>query len=281
MSAHLNELTYGWTTPALALIFSFLGCLLGLKATSRARLVDGWARARWLVLAAWAIGGTGIWVMHFVAMLGFSVTGTDVTYDLPLTLASWLTAVIVVGIGLFIVGYGRPSVIKIIPAGLLAGAGVAAMHYTGMDAMRMNGDVTYDRTLVYASIGIAIVAAIVALWFTVVIRRTAAVIAGAAIMAVAVCAMHYTGMAAMRVRVHSGGLAPNGTEPFGLLVPIFIFVVLVAIALGYAMLNSPSERDAAELDKLAERINQSGSRTPAATVSRNSGFRVRSDGDEF
>jgi NO-binding membrane sensor protein with MHYT domain len=278
VSAQLNELTYGWTTPVLALIFSFLGCLLGLKATSRARLVTGWSRARWLILAAWAIGGTGIWVMHFVAMLGFSVAGTDVTYDLPLTLASWLTAVIVVGIGLFIVGYGKPSAVKIIAAGLFAGVGVAGMHYSGMDAMRMNGVVTYDPHLVEASIAIAIVAAIVALWFTVMIRRTVAVIVGAAIMAVAVCSMHYTGMAAMRVRLDATGRLLAGTQPLGLLVPIFVFVILVAVALGYAMLNSPSEQDVADLDELAERISRTGSTAPQS-VPRSSGFRVQRNDD--
>jgi NO-binding membrane sensor protein with MHYT domain len=278
MSAQLSELTYGWTTPILALVFSFLGCWLGLKATSRARLVDGWSRARWLILAAWAIGGTGIWVMHFVAMLGFSVTGTDVSYDLPLTLASWLTAVVVVGIGLFIVGYGKPTPIKIIAAGLFAGIGVAGMHYSGMDAMRMNGVVTYDQRLVEASIAIAIVAAIVALWLTVVIRRTVGVIVGATIMAAAVCSMHYTGMAAMHVRLSPGGKALGGTQPIGLLVPIFVFVVLVAVALGYAMLNSPSEQDVAVLDELAERIGRTGDRMPESAP-RSSGFRLRQGPD--
>ncbi len=278
VSAHLNELTYGWTTPVLALIFSFLGCLLGLKATSRARRVDGVARARWLVLAAWAIGGTGIWVMHFVAMLGFSVNGTDVNYDLPLTIASWLTAVIVVGIGLFIVGYGRPSAIKIIAAGLFAGVGVAGMHYSGMDAMHVNGVVTYNPRLVEASIAIAIVAAIVALWFTVVIRRGFAVVIAAAIMAIAVCSMHYTGMAAMHVQLDPTGHPLSGTQPLGLLVPIFVFVVLVAVALGYAMLNSPSEQDVADLSELADRIARTGSKAPE-TVPRSSGFRVRQNDD--
>ena len=75
--AHLQHFAYGWATPVLAYLFSFLGCLLGLKATSRARMLpSGAVKARWLILAAWAIGGTGIWVMHFLAMIGFQVTGT-------------------------------------------------------------------------------------------------------------------------------------------------------------------------------------------------------------
>jgi NO-binding membrane sensor protein with MHYT domain len=270
--AHLDQFTYGWLTPVLAYLFSFLGCLLGLKATERSRTAtSGGQRARWLILAAWAIGGTGIWVMHFVAMIGFDVDGTDVRYNLPITLASWLTAVIVVGIGLFIVGFGKPSIIKVIGAGILTGSGVAAMHYSGMDAMRMNGVTTYKTPLVDASIAIAIVASIVALWFTVVIKRTIAVIIAAAIMAVAVTAMHYTGMAAMRVHLTTVAKPVTGTTPLTLLVPIFGFVLTVVVALGYGMLNSPSGRDIEHLDELASRISRPGLR-PADRAPQSSGF---------
>ncbi len=71
---HVDHFSYGWLTPGLAYFLSVLGSLLGLVCTVRARaMIDNARRARWLVLAAWAIGGTGIWVMHFMAMIGFSV----------------------------------------------------------------------------------------------------------------------------------------------------------------------------------------------------------------
>jgi NO-binding membrane sensor protein with MHYT domain len=277
MPAILDQFTYGWTTPALAFVFSFLGCLLGLKATARARLVSSGAeRARWLILAAWAIGGTGIWAMHFVAMIGFGVNGSGIAFNLPLTIASWLTAVVVVGLGLFTVGYGKPSVLKVVVAGTLTGLGVAAMHYSGMDAMRMDGTVSYDHTLVEVSVGIAVVAATVALWFAVAIRRTFAVIIGAAIMAVAVCSMHYTGMAALRVSLNPTEAPIAGTDAIKLLVPIVVFVLVVVILLGYAMLNSPSERDVAELDAMNARISNTGKR-PHDNVPRSSGFRIPTD----
>ena len=79
-------------------------------------------RARWLILAAWAIGGTGIWVMHFVAMVGYSITGSQVRFDLRITLASWLIAIIVVGIGLFIVGYASRPRSQDVVAGLFMGS---------------------------------------------------------------------------------------------------------------------------------------------------------------
>jgi NO-binding membrane sensor protein with MHYT domain len=99
----LNHFTYGWVKQALAYGISFLGSLLGLICTARARgyRYTGSSPTRWLVLAAVAIGGTGIWLMHFMAMLGFTVVEDNVRYDLPITIASALAAIGVVGVGLF------------------------------------------------------------------------------------------------------------------------------------------------------------------------------------
>ena len=245
--AHVTQTQYGWLTPTLAYMFSFLGCLLGLKAMARARMIPvGGRRARWLALAAWALGGTGIWVMHFIAIVGFSIVGSQVRFDLRITLASWLTAIVVVGFGLFIVGYTvRPTIPKIVIAGVFTGVGVAAMHYTGMAAMRMDGTETWNVRLIVASVLIAVVAAIVALWFTVSVRRTGAVVGASAIMAFAVCAMHYTGMASMTLHLHAVPTEVTGFQAVTFLVPIFVFVLVVVVVLGYALLNSVSEDDAA------------------------------------
>ncbi len=243
--AHIHHFAYGWVTPVLAYLLSYLGCLLGLVATARGRAARApGTRARWLVLAAWAIGGTGIWVMHFMAMIGFSVDGSAVGYDITVTVASWLTAVVVVGIGLFLVGFGSPSIWKVLAGGLFTGVGVAAMHYSGMSALRLNGTVSYDRTRVALSVLIAVVAATVALWFTLIIRRPQWIALAAVIMAVAVTGMHYTGMSAMRVRLTTTGHDVTGVNSLAFLVPILIFVLLVVIALFYALLATPADADA-------------------------------------
>jgi NO-binding membrane sensor protein with MHYT domain len=277
--SHLNQFTYGSLTPVMAYLFSFLGCLLGLKATDRARLATtSGLRTRWLIVAAWAIGGTGIWVMHFVAMIGFTADTMEIRYNLPITLASWLTAIVVVGLGLFVVGTGRPSALKVIVAGIFTGLGVAAMHYTGMYAMQIDGSTHYSEKLVGASVAIAVVASTVALWFTIIIRRTVAIIVSAAIMAVAVCSMHYTGMYALSVGTDATPQPLTGVEPFALLVPIFAFVLVVVVALGYGMLNSPSASDVAHLDQLQERLTREATSTPQASQApRSSGFRLPTD----
>jgi NO-binding membrane sensor protein with MHYT domain len=233
----LDHFTYGWLTPTLSYTLSVLGSLLGLLCTVRARAMrDKARRARWLLLAAWAIGGTGIWVMHFMAMIGFSIPGLPVRYDIPITIASWLTAIVVVAIGLFIVGYGKPNAGKILLGGVFMGVGVAAMHYTGMAAMRTTADVSYDRELVIASVVIAIVASTVALWFTVTLKKGLALTVAALIMGVAVNGMHFTGMYALRItNVHPTTV--NGILPIAFLAPIVLFVVAVIVVLMVALLN--------------------------------------------
>jgi NO-binding membrane sensor protein with MHYT domain len=217
--------------------------LLGLICTVRARATsDGGRRARWLLLAAWAIGGTGIWVMHFMAMIGFSVGDAPIRYDVPITVASWITAIVAVGIGLFTAGFGRPGIFKTVLGGVFTGLGVAAMHYTGMAAMRMPGDVTYDKTLFVASIAIAVVAATVALWFTVTLRKGVVLFIAALIMGVAVNGMHFTGMYAMRV-TENDAKPVAGILPITFVAPIALFVIAVIVVLLTALINRSGADD--------------------------------------
>ena len=104
---HVNNFSNGALNPALSYLVSCVGCFLGLRCTTRARAYQGAARARWLTLAALSIGTTGIWVMHFIAMLGFTIPGQSIRYNVPVTILSMVIAVVVVGIGTFIVGFGR------------------------------------------------------------------------------------------------------------------------------------------------------------------------------
>jgi NO-binding membrane sensor protein with MHYT domain len=232
---------------------AFLGSLLGLVLAARARDSTGASRARWLALAAVAIGGTGIWLMHFMAMIGFDVPATIVRYDAATTLFSVVIAVVIVGFGLFVVGMGRPAVWKVLLGGLSTGLGVAAMHYTGMAAMRLGGVMSFDQRTVVLSVVIAVVAATVALWFALVIRGASATVGAALLMAAAVCSMHYTGMAAIRVRLLPESTQVDGVSPFVLLMPISILACVVITALAYAtvgfQVHHENQREAELLDE--------------------------------
>lgn len=260
--AEIDHFTYGLVTPVLAYAMSVLGSLLGLTCTVQARAARSARRRAWfLLLAAWAIGGTGIWVMHFIAMIGFGVPGSEIRYDVPITTASAIIAITVVAVGLATVGFGRPHPLKIILGGVFAGVGVASMHYTGMAAMQIDGRVAYDDLLVAASVGIAVVAATIALWFTVKVSKVAAIIASALVMGVAVTGMHYTGMAAMTVHLHATGQTPTGSTKFGLLLPIVLLVIFVIMGLIYAVMAAPTDEDRAGAAYLDARL--AGGRQPA------------------
>jgi NO-binding membrane sensor protein with MHYT domain len=254
--AEVHQFAFGWINPTLAYVMSFLGSLLGLVLATRARDATGAGRARWLALAAVAIGGTGIWLMHFMAMIGFDVPATVIRYDVPMTLLSVVVAVVIVGVGLFVVGMGRPSILKVLVGGVFTGLGVAGMHYMGMAAMRLGGEMTFDRATVALSVGIAIVAATVALWFALVIQGATATVGAALLMGAAVCSMHYTGMSAIRVHLTPDASIVEGVSPFVLLMPISILACVVITALAYATVgfsvNRENEREEELLDQARE-----------------------------
>lgn len=242
----IEHFGYGWITPVVSYGLSVLGAALGLICTVRLRqAANTRQRVWWLVLASWGIGGTSIWTMHFMAMVGFRVSGSRLRYDIGLTLASAVLAIVFVGVGLFIVGLGRPTLVKIFSGGLLTGLGVAAMHYTGMAAMRVEGQIKYDPTVVGLSVGIAIVAATAALWMAVTVRRRVAILAAAGVMGIAVNGMHFTGMSAMSVHLHSTPVGVTGVTANTLLVPIVLAVIVVAVGLAYALVTAPTEEDRA------------------------------------
>ncbi|MFF9118189.1 MHYT domain-containing protein [Streptomyces massasporeus] len=228
---HLDHAALGWLTPALSYVMACIGAALGLRCTVRALATTGRSRRNWLVTAASAIG-TGIWTMHFVAMLGFGVTGTDIRYDVPLTLLSLLVAMVVVCAGVFAVGYGKDRGRALLVGGLTTGLGVASMHYLGMAAVRLHGDVTYDPLLVGLSVLIAVVAATAALWAALNIKSPVAVTIASLIMGAAVSSMHYTGMFAVGVRV-----APSGEALPGATAMQFIFPLAVGLG-SYLFLTS-------------------------------------------
>jgi hypothetical protein len=127
------------------------------------------------------------------------------------------------------------------------------MHYTGMAAMRLNGDVTYDTTRVGMSIGIAVVAASVALWLAVTVRKPLAIFVSALIMGVAVNGMHFTGMTAMSVEPITTIIQPVGASAVVMLLPIAVAVVFVLFGLAYAVMAAPTDEDRAAVAYLAAR----------------------------
>ncbi|MFF8697329.1 MHYT domain-containing protein [Streptomyces sp. NPDC015144] len=231
-SATVDGFSQGFVTPVAGFLVAWLGGALGLRCTNRSMHSGGGAKAGWLALGSTSIG-VGIWTMHFIAMLGFSVAESPITYDGPLTAASLVVAVTVVGVGIFTVGYLGARRPALVTAGVLMGLGIAGMHYLGMAAMHVGSGVTYSMPLVVLSVVIAVAASTAALWSAMSAYGFRASLRASLIFGVAVAAMHYTGMAALDVEPgaghgsHSGGM--TGTQ---LLVPMLlgpaVFLVIAA-----------------------------------------------------
>jgi NO-binding membrane sensor protein with MHYT domain len=218
----ISETGFGWLTPVLSYLMACVGGALGLRATLRAvRAADRRSRRNWLIAAAVAIG-TGIWTMHFIAMLGFTVVGSQVRYNVALTLLSLLTAIVVVGVGVFVVARGGGRPLPLLAGGLATGLGVAAMHYIGMSAVHIDGVIHYAPWEVGGSIVIATVAATAALWASLSIRNPLATLGASLVMGVAVSAMHYTGMAAVQVAVQTGAPPPSGATAMDFIFPLTV-----------------------------------------------------------
>lgn len=245
---------------------SCLGAFLGLRCATRARAYHGAARAMWLLLASVAIGATGIWVMHFIAMLGFTIPGQTILYNVPITMISLLVAVAVVAVGLFIVGYSRSEgPVPLLTGGVIVGLGVASMHYIGMDAMRMPDMMRYNLGLVALSVVIAIVAGTAALWAGLRVRGTWQTLGAALIMGVAVSGMHYTGMAAMRVvaassaGVYAASAGTGGDTAESFVVPLVLGIAVSTFLVTILIMLAPSEDEIAADARLAERLAQGSS----------------------
>lgn len=182
---------------ALSIAVASFASFTVLNLAGRLIATEGYARFWWLFVAALALGG-GIWSMHFIGMLAFQMP-MPVSYDVRLTIVSFLLPVFATALGLYVVGRFGCRWRPILASGLFVGLGVVIMHYTGMSGMQMPGvAISYHPVLVGASIAIAVSAATAALWLAFRTAATSHRVAAAVVMGLAISGMHYTGMAAAR-----------------------------------------------------------------------------------
>ncbi|MFI1887539.1 MHYT domain-containing protein [Streptomyces jumonjinensis] len=239
MQGTLDGFTYGLVTPVTAFLMACLGSALGLRCTTRSLRTESSFKPGWLALGATSIG-SGIWTMHFIAMMGFSIDGAPITYDRPITFASLGVAIVMVGIGVFIVGYRGATVMALVTGGTITGLGVATMHYLGMAAMRFQGRIDYSTPIVVLSVVIAVVAATAALWAAVSVHGFMASLGASLVMGVAVTGMHYTGMASVSAHLHDSiGAASSGDSPTTLLIPMLLGPAVFLLLAGVVVMFDP------------------------------------------
>ncbi|MEU2433390.1 MHYT domain-containing protein [Streptomyces sp. NPDC007861] len=239
MQGTVDGFSYGLVTPVAAYVMACLGGALGLRCTSRSVRNGESFKPGWLALGAISIG-SGIWTVHFIAMMGFTVAEAPISYDRPTTFASLGIAVVMTGIGIFIVGYRGATAMALVTGGTITGLGIASMHYLGMAGMRLQGRLEYDTLTVALSVVIAVVAATSALWAAVSIHGFLPSLGASLVMGVAVSGMHYTGMAAVSVHLH-GSVPPGavGDSSATLIAPLLIGPAVFLVLAGAVVMFDP------------------------------------------
>lgn len=223
--------------------------MAGRIATARGRLALLWLGGGSVAM------GLGIWSMHFVGMLAFSLP-IPLGYDPAITVLSLVIAIVASAFALKLVSQEHLPRRRLALGALILGMAVAGMHYTGMAALRMQPGIDYDPWLFVLSIVIAVGASGAALWIAFRLRhgmpRVYQLRFGAAlVMGVAIAAMHYTGMAAARFPLGSVcGAARKGVDSGALALPILVITICVlAMALITSVLDMRLEMRTAVLAK--------------------------------
>lgn len=234
---------YDMVLVVASYVISVLGSFAALAHTKYLYRSDGTVNRAMAAGAAVALGGVGIWSMHFVGMMG-SRLPLPVVYDGFWTLLSLVAAIVIAGIALILAGGGgKFSKSGWLAGSLLAGVGVCVMHYMGMYAMNLRADMSLDLQVVLISFVIAVTASAAALWLAFHVRKVWHRVLASLIMGLAVCAMHYTGMqAAEFICVASKSPPVWGIGGFYLSQMVFSVVGLVLV---YLMWNVLAPQNAA------------------------------------
>ncbi len=191
---------YDYRLVALSIFIAVLASYAALDLASRVTTARGRAHLVWLCGGAFAMG-LGIWAMHYVGMEAYHLP-VPVIYDWPTVLLSLLVGIFASGVALYTVSRPTMGRVQTLVGGVAMGGGIAAMHYTGMEAMRLPAMCMYSPWLVGLSISVSIAISFVALNLAFSLREHLAPwslrrIGSVLVMGLAIPAMHYVGMAAV------------------------------------------------------------------------------------
>jgi diguanylate cyclase len=227
---------------ALSVVIAILGGYTGFGLAARIRGTPGVSR-RVLLAGAAAFLAVGIWTMHFVGVLAAPIPADTVYLVLP-TIVSFLICALVVGISLFFVSIGEPSLRRVISSAVLLGAGIASMHYVGIHGLAGDFAIAHDDSMIFLSVLVAIVAAYGGLRAFLARQDGIRLIVSSIAFGVAVSGMHYTAMAGMHfvplseaAHHHAGGLAAS-QQILSVVVALLCFV----IAAGFLLSLVPDPR---------------------------------------
>ncbi|MBR1218304.1 LytTR family transcriptional regulator DNA-binding domain-containing protein [Bradyrhizobium sp. U87765 SZCCT0131] len=210
---------------ALSVGIAILGGYTGFSLAARIRAVPGASR-RLLLAGAAGFFAVGIWTMHFIGILAAPMPADAVYLVLP-TVVSFLICALVVGVSLFFVSVGEPTLTRLASSAVLLGAGIASMHYVGIHGLAGGFAIVHRGGMVALSVLIAVIAAYGGLRAFLAGHEGIRLAASAAAFGIAVSGMHYTAMAGMRFMPMAG--AGHHMNMTGLAVSQQWLAVIVAV----------------------------------------------------
>ena len=235
--------TYDFRAIVLSFLIAWFAAFVAIQLAGRVR----GATTRFTPIWVWAGGaafGLGIWSMHFTGMLAFRLSG-PMYYDVRTTALSVLPAILASVLALYVAGTRRRTLGQLLLAATFMAMGICGMHYLGMAAITFSPGASYSVFWVVASVVVAIAVSLVALHLLTRFSwggnepRFGIQVGAAALMALGVCGMHYTGMAALRISPDTFCVTTPGAVPGEQL-----SLVIVSIALLYlAAITIGSQRD--------------------------------------
>ena len=255
-------------SPALVLIslcVAILASYTALDLSGRIATANGRAAYLWIGGGALAMG-FGVWSMHFIGMLALSLP-IELGYDLGLTVWSLLVAILSSGFALWLVSQPRLPALQLLYGALIMGAGISAMHYSGMAALRMQPGIDYDPALFGLSLVIAVAASAAALMIAFRLRQQTPYVrlarAGAAVvMGLAIVGMHFTGMAAASFPEGSfcgaalNGLSAKGLDNLVLVASLAVMTIALLTSIFDARLDARTAALAQSLTLANEELTQ-------------------------
>jgi NO-binding membrane sensor protein with MHYT domain len=182
---------------ALSIAIAVQGSFVGLSLARELESAEGFRRRLALAGASLTLA-TGVWSMHFVAMLAANFPSAIDYLVLP-TLLSFLICVIVVGVGVYAAHADEPPIVRIGGGAVAMGLGISLMHYVGMSAVHLAGPTRQETPYVVASVVVSIGASALALWALNSWPTKLRILLGALVLGLAISGMHYTAMAGMRL----------------------------------------------------------------------------------
>ncbi|GAB3096743.1 diguanylate cyclase [Aestuariicella hydrocarbonica] len=249
-------------TYALELVFAsycvaVIAAFTAIYFGARVRSLSGSTKTFWFAIGAFCLG-TGIWSMHFVGMSAYKMPmEMEMSFDFKLTATSLIIAVLASGLGLKAITSEALSLPQLIIHAFIMGTGVFTMHYTGMFAMKMDPAMQYDNFLVFISGVIAVVACGAALWICRNIDKAGerysfwVKLVAALVMGVAICGMHYTGMAAVSFPIESQMAASNTLRGNWMGTPTAIASSIFILLLVYIAFQDFRELERIKKEKMA------------------------------